>query len=74
LREMFSQQLMSCGHRRHQSEFEEIIYPKKSLVKYETPRLVIHDEIFSCPTTSPHILDILFPPIEFFNKTNHKYV
>jgi len=97
---------MSCGHRQHQSECNEIIYPKNSLLKYEPPRLIVHRDISNidykklCRTTisssfqstpfydtnlnlfDPYsdscrpsdILDFLFPPIEFINKTNHKYV
>jgi hypothetical protein len=97
---------MSCGHRLHQSESNDIIYPKDSLLKYESPRLITHPDISNTDykkicraTISPcfqpisfydknlnlldpysdlcrpaDILDFLFPPIEFLNKTNHKYV
>lgn len=95
-----------CGHRRHQPESNEIIFPKNSLLKYEPPRLIVHRDIskakyknicrtrispcFQPPSfydtdlnlLDPYsdlcrpadILDFLFPPIEFLNKTNHKYV
>ena len=97
---------MSCGHRQIQSQPDDIIYPKDSLLKYESPRLIVSHDISStdykkiCRATispcfqlmsfydtnlellDPHsdlcrpadILDFLFPPIEFINKTKHKYV
>ena len=37
--------LMSCGHRLHQTESNNIIYPKKSLLKYEPPRLIVNYDI-----------------------------
>lgn len=91
---------MSCNHRQHQSESNEIIYLKNSLLKYEPPHLIIQHDIPKkdsrkiCRTTIPtiysdnlslldpysdscrseDILDLIFPPVEVFNKTNHKYV
>jgi hypothetical protein len=97
---------MSCGHRQLQTQLDDIIYPKDSLLKYEPPRLIVSHDISDtdykkiCRTTiSPccqptplydanlklpdlysdscrpaDVLDFLFPPIEFINKTNHKYV
>jgi hypothetical protein len=102
----FSDILMSCSHRQHQTQSDDIIYPKDSLLKYEPPRLIVNRDISNIDykkicraTISPcfqptsfydknlnlfdpysdfcrpaDILDFLFPPIEFINKTNHKYV
>jgi hypothetical protein len=97
---------MNCGHRQVHYQSNDIIYPKNSLLKYESPRLIVSHDISDTDykkicraTISPclqptsfydnnlnlldpysdlcrpaDILDFLFPPIEFIDKTNHKYV
>lgn len=36
---------MHCGRRQHKFQSNDIIYPKNSLIKYESPRLIINHDI-----------------------------